>query len=182
MCLCVCVCTHVHRMQRWMDARYQHQMSSSIISHLLGGQTKKLAHLAGLAGQQAPAICLAGMAIINGYTWVLWMEEEDHIQVLSHLSHKHFAYSASPQLSEVVIISKTQWEKSTIVIPVACGYNGNGNTEGAGLLFFTLQPEGACVADMRPEGSPRKTLIIPDVFLFASQLCRRNQEHSKFYE
>lgn len=98
------------------------------------------------------------------------------------LVHKHFAYSASPQLSEVVIISKTQWEKSTIVIPVACGYNGNGNTEGAGLLFSTLQPEGACVADMRPEGSPRKTLIIPDVFLFASQLCRRNQEHSKFYE
>lgn len=84
-CLCVCVCTHVHRMQRWKDARYQHQMSSSIISHLFGGQTKKLAHLAGLAGQQAPAICLAGIAITNGYTWVLWMEEEDHIQVLSHL-------------------------------------------------------------------------------------------------
>ena len=153
--------------------------SSSIISYLFGGQTKKLAHLAGLAGQQAPAICPAGMSITNGYTWVLWMEEEeDHIQVLSHLSHKHFAYSASPQLSEVVIISKTQWEKSTIVIPVTCGYNGNVNTEGAGLLFSTLQSEGACGADMRQEGSPRKALIIPDVFLFTSQLCRRNQEHS----
>lgn len=88
-----------------MDARYHHQMSSSI-SHLLGGQTQKLDHLAGLAGQQAPTIYLAGMAITHGYTWVLWMDEEDHIQDLSHLSHKHFAHSASPQLFEVVIISK----------------------------------------------------------------------------